>query len=276
MSDLVTLTLRTPLDAALDVDGVSADRFSGLTEREVAALPVRFGPRTAQLGDFFAVRGERSARVRVEGAVNSLANIHGLAAGAAGGEMVIDGNAGRRVASAMTGGSVEVRGNVADEAGLAMAGGTLRVTGNAGDRLGAAAPGASKGMTGGEIVISGSAGADVGARARRGLIVVGGSVGESAAHAMIAGTIVVFGRVGPGPGRASQRGSIIAVGGLEVPVAYWYACTFRPPHVRLTMTYLRRRYGVAIHERVVGGRYRRYCGDAGNPGNGEILEWVAD
>ena len=59
-------------------------------------------------------------------------------------------------------------------------------------------------------------------------------------------------------------------------MTYWYACTFRPPHVRLTMTYLRRRYGVAIDERVVGGRYRRYCGDAGNPGKGEILEWVAD
>ena len=190
MSDTVTLSLRAPVDAALEVDGVTADRLAGLAEREIAALPVRLGARRAELGDFFSVRGERSGRVRVEGA---LAQVHGLAAGMTGGEMVIDGDAGRLVAAKMTGGSVEVRGSVADEAGAAMAGGTLRVTGNAGDRLGSAVPGATKGMTGGmtggEIVVGGSAGADAAARARRGLVVVAGNAGHYAARAMIAGTL---------------------------------------------------------------------------------------
>ena len=272
MSDTVTLSLRAPVDAALDVDGVTADRLAGLAEREIAALPVWLGARKAELGDFFSVRGERSDRVRVEGA---LAQVHGLAAGTTGGEMVIEGDAGRLVAAGMTGGSVEVRGNVADEAGAAMAGGTLRVTGNAGDRLGAAVPGTSKGMTGGEIVIGGSAGADAAARARRGLVVVAGNAGHYAARAMIAGTLLVLGRTGAEPGRASKRGTIIAVGGIEVPITYWHACTFQPPHVRLTLTYLRRRYRLAIDDRVAGGAYRRFCGDAGNPGRGEILEWVA-
>jgi hypothetical protein len=36
---------------------------------------------------------------------------------------------------------------------------------------------------------------------------------------------------------------------------------------------VRRRYGVDIVEEVIIGRYRRYCGDAGDPGRGEILEW---
>ena len=274
MSEYVTLSLRAQLDATLelDVDGVTADRFAGLAEREIAALPVWLGARAAQLGDFFSVRGERSARVRVEGPVSKIA---GLAAGTAGGEIVIDGDAGRRVAAGMTGGSVEVRGHVEDEAGAAMAGGTLRVAGNAGDRLGAAAPGASRGMTGGEIVVGGSAGADAAARARRGLVVVAGDVGARAARAMIAGTLVVLGRTGAEPGRASRRGSIIAVGGIAVPMTYWHACTFQPPHVRLTMTYLRRRYGLAIDDRVCVGAYRRYCGNAGDHGRGEILEWVA-
>jgi formylmethanofuran dehydrogenase subunit C len=278
VSDIITLSLRTPPDAALDVDGVSADRLSSLVEREIAALPVQLGERAAHLGDFFTVRGDRSAHVRVEGPVNALANVHGLAAGSAGGEMVIDGNAGHRVGAGMTGGSVEVHGDVRDDAGMAMAGGTLRVAGNAGDRLGAAAPGASrsKGMAGGEIIVSGSAGSDVAARARRGLVVVGGHVGESAARAMIAGTLVVFGRIGAKPGLSTRRGSIVAVGGIAVPATYWCACTFRPPHVRLTMTYLRRRYGIAIDERVVHGRYRRYCGDAGSPDKGEILEWAGE
>jgi len=40
------------------------------------------------------------------------------------------------------------------------------------------------------------------------------------------------------------------------------------------MTYLRRRYGLAIDDRVAGGRYRRHCGEAGAHGRGEILEWT--
>jgi formylmethanofuran dehydrogenase subunit C len=272
MSETVTLSLRAPVHGDLEVDGVTADRIAGLAEREIATLPVRLGARKAELGDFFSVRGERSDRVRVEG---STAQIHGLAAGSAGGEVVIEGNAGHRVAAGMTGGSVDVRGNVEDEAGSAMSGGTLRVRGNAGGRLGAAIPGASIGMTGGEIVVGGSAGADAAARARRGLLVIAGNAGRHAGRAMIAGTLIVVGRTGAEPGRASKRGTIIAVGGIEVPVTYWHACTFRPPHVRLALTYLRRRYRLAIDDRVAGGVYRRYCGDAGDQGRGEILEWVA-
>ena len=272
MRETVTLSLRAPVDVSLEVDGVTADRIAGLAEREIAALPVRLGARQAELGDFFSVRGERSDRVRVEGA---LAQVHGLAAGTTRGEMIIDGDAGCLVAAKMTGGSVDVRGNVADEAGAAMTGGTLRVAGNAGDRLGAAVPGSANGMMGGEIVIGGSSGADAAARARRGLVVIAGNAGRYAGRAMIAGTLIVLGRTGAEPGRASKRGTIVAVGGIEVPITYWHACTFQPPHVRLTITYLRRRYRLDIDDRVAGGVYRRYCGDAGDRGRGEILEWVA-
>ena len=271
MSDTVTLTLRASLDSTIEVDGVTADRFANLTEREIAALPAWIDARPAALGDVFTVRGERSARVRLEG---RMANVSGLAAGTAGGEMIINGDAGSRVAARMTGGSVEVRGSVLDAAGAAMGGGTLRIAGDAGDRLGAATQGASTGMTGGEIVLGGSAGTNAVARARRGLVVVAGDVGDFAARAMIAGTLVVLGRTGAEPGRAGKRGSIVAVGGIDVPVSYWHTCTYRPPHVRLTMTYLRRRYGLPIDDAVAGGAYRRYCGDAGDQGRGEILEWV--
>jgi formylmethanofuran dehydrogenase subunit C len=176
----------------------------------------------------------------------------------------------------MTGGTIEVRGAVGDDAGEAMAGGTLRIGGDAGHRLGAALPGASRGMTGGEIIVSGSTGEEVGARARRGLIVIGGDAGALGARAMIAGTLVVFGRAGRGAGTGSKRGTVLAIGGIEVPATYAYACTYRPLFVRVMMTYLRRRHGLTVDERAVGGQYRRYCGDAGDPGKGEILEWVAE
>ncbi len=207
MSDVVTVSLRAPLTAPLQVHGLTADRVARLSECEIAALPARFGDRTARLGDFFDIKGERSDRLRVVGA---LGNVHGVAAGMAGGELVVDGDGGVGVAQGMTGG----------------------------------------------------------------LVVVGGDVGVDAARAMIAGTLVVFGRTGPAAGRGSKRGSIVALGGIEMPVTYWCACSYEPPHVRLLLTYLRRQYGLRIDDGMINGRYRRHCGDAGNPERGEILEWV--
>jgi formylmethanofuran dehydrogenase subunit C len=176
----------------------------------------------------------------------------------------------------LAGGELLVDGSVGDDVARAMRGGTLVVRGNAGDRLAAPAPGAASGMSGGEIVVTGSVGREVAARVRRGLVVVGGDAGDDAARAIIAGTLVVFGRTGANPGRGSKRGSIVAAGHIRVPATYREACTYRPPHVRLTMTYLRRRYGLPADERLAGGLYRRYCGDAGDPGKGEILEWTGE
>jgi formylmethanofuran dehydrogenase subunit C len=273
VSETVTLTLRAPPAAPVDVSGVALDRLGALGASEIAVLPVWIGSRTAKLGDFFDVTGERSASVRI---VGELAWVHGIGTGMAGGTLVIEGDAGRGVGAGMRGGTLEVMGSVGDDAGVAMSGGTLRVHGNAGARLGGAFPGAAKGMSGGEIVVTGSAGAEALARGRRGLVVVAGDVGERAARAMIAGTLVVLGRTAQRPGRLSKRGSIVAVGEIPIPLTYQYACTYRPAFVRLMMTYLRRRYGLAIDERIVGGTYRCFRGDAGDPGKGEILQWVAE
>ena len=74
---------------------------------------------------------------------------------------------------------------------------------------------------------------------------------------------------------ANKRGSVIAIGGIEVPSYYRYACTFRPPHLRVTLTYLARRYCLSFEAAMVNGRYRRFCGDLLAPGKGEILVWVS-
>jgi formylmethanofuran dehydrogenase subunit C len=247
---LVSLALRVPLDEALELEGILPERVASLSEQEIAALPVWLGGRERQLGDLFAVNGERSAHIRLIGDLTRAS----------------------RIGAGMASGRIDVEGSVGDDAGMAMAGGVLQVSGNAGDRLCAASPGAAKGMTGGEAIVRGSAGREVGARARRGLIVVGGDAGDQAARDIIAGTVVVFGRTGAEPGRRSKRGSIVAIGGIDVPSTYRYACTYEPPFVRLLMTYLRRTYRMEIAEDVVAGLYRRHCGDVGEPGKGEILE----
>ena len=267
----VMLTRRASQTAPIDASGLFLSHFGELDERAIARREVLAGRERVPLGDLFTVTGSHSANVRIEGDVT---NIHGIGTGLATGELIVAGNAGDRVGAGMTGGRIRVVGNVGDDAGISMRGGSLQVDGSAGDRLGAAGPGARRGVSGGEIIVSGSAGAEAGLRARRGLIVIGGTTGADLARDIIAGTVVAFGRVGASPGRGSKRGSIIATGGIDVPPTYRLACTFEPPFVRLLMTYLERHYGVTVGKDIISGRYRRYCGDAGVPGKGEILEWI--
>ena len=252
MSDAVVLTLRAPLDGRLDLSGVTPDRCAGLSTSELAALPVWLGGTRESLGDVFDVRGERAARVEIEGDLSTACG----------------------VGARMAGGVLHVHGSVGDDAGQAMSGGVLRVDGHAGDRLGGGAPGAAKGMTGGEIVVFGSVGESAGALMRRGLVAVAGGVGAYAGRGMIAGTLLALGPVGEQPGAGNKRGSIVAAGGVAVPASYRFACSYEPPHVRLLLTSLRRRFGFPCDPGLLNGRFDRYCGDAGEPGKGEMLVWT--
>jgi len=93
---------------------------------------------------------------------------------------------------------------------------------------------------------------------------------------MIAGTVVVFGTAGPGAGRFLKRGSIVALGAIERPATFRYVCTYRPPYVPVLLRYLGARYGLAVADRHITGRYERYAGDMAELGKGEILRWVGD
>jgi formylmethanofuran dehydrogenase subunit C len=273
MSDRVTLTLRAPLEESIEADAIVPSLFATLDEAEIGALPVWAGRARRVLADYFQVSGGRSTTVRIVGDVR---RAHGIAAGMADGDLVVDGDAGARFASGMGGGRADVLGSTGDEAGVAMSGGSLHIRGDAGDRVGAGLAGASRGMTGGEIVVGGSVGAHAGARMRRGLLFVAGNAGELAARAIIAGTVIVIGRVGPEPAYRNKRGSLVVAGGVDVPATYRHACDYRPPHVRLALTYLARRYDISLGARLVDGTYRRYCGDASTVGRGEILEWIRE
>ena len=253
MSAAVTLALAQQPEHTLVADCIAADRFASLGAKQIAELPVVHGGRRATLGDFFKVRGERSTTLQIEG---DLARVEGIGTAMAGGEIVIAGGAGRDV-------------------GVQMIGGRIDVGGDAGDNAGGARPGASRGMAGGEIVIRGSAGAEAGARMRRGLVVVTGDARRGAGSGMIAGTVVVFGKAAAGAGRFLKRGSLVALGAIERPATFRYACTYRPPHLPVLLRYLRARYGLAVAEPQITGRYARYSGDLAELGRGEILQWVA-
>jgi len=254
MSRTVTLTLRGSLDLTLLADGLTPDRCAVAASREIADLPVWYGGQRARLDDFFSVQGERSSHVRLQG---NLGQLQGVGAGMTVGELVIEGDVGR-------------------DTGVGMSGGVIDIHGDAGDNLGGATPGASRGMTGGEIIIRGRAGDDVGASLRRGLIVVMGDTGERAGQRMIAGSVILLAKAGRGAGRWTKRGSIVALGPIERPATFRYACTYRPPHLRVTFLYLRARHGVSVADHYVTGRYERYSGDLAEVGRGEILRWVSE
>lgn len=253
MSDVVVLTLRSPLECSLDASAIAPDRFAQLGEREIGALPLRYGGEARALGDLFHVRGGRAATLRL---VGDLTRADGIGTDMAGGELLIDGSVGR-------------------DLGVAMAGGTIDLRGAAGTNAAGARPGAARGVTGGEIIVRGSAGGDVGAAMRRGTVVVLGDAGAGAGRAMIAGTVVVVGAVAAGAGRFMKRGSIVALGPVDPPGTFQYACTYRPPHVHLLLRYLHARHAVEVGAGQWTGLYERFSGDMAELGRGEILRWVA-
>jgi formylmethanofuran dehydrogenase subunit C len=271
MSDTVTLTLRAPPERLVEAECIVPDRFATLGAREIAELPVWEGRRQLRLGDLFDVQGERSATVRV---VGDASMVDAMGAGMTGGELVVDGTAGRYVGSRMGGGRLRVTGNAGYGAGLEMAGGVLQIDGDAGDRVGAARLGASKGMLGGEIIVRGAVGAEAGARMRRGTLVCA-RAGPRAGEAMIAGTVFVFGSAGEGAGCWNKRGSIVVLGDVAIPLTYGYDCTYRPPHVALALRSLRARFQLPIDDAHLTGRYARYSGDLAELGKGEILQWMS-
>ena len=271
MSDAVTLTLRAPLAERVGADGLTADRLASLSSAEISAIELWHGRRRVRVGDLFDIHGERSSDIRIVGDVRRL---NGIGSGMAAGKIVVDGDAGSHVGAGMSGGEIEVLGSAGDDVGLGMAGGSIVIDGQAGDRVAAALPGAARGMMGGEVIVAGSVGAEAGARMRRGLLFIGGSTGERVGRDMIAGTIIVRGRSGREPGIGSKRGTLVAIGGVDVPPTYRYACTYRPQHVRLALVHIRRQYHFDVTRELSSDRYRRFCGDVSTIGKGEILEWM--
>jgi formylmethanofuran dehydrogenase subunit C len=255
VSDGIVASLRVSIRGRADFGGVLAGSWGALPATAIARRPVLLdGEVPAPLGDLFDVSGTPSGLIRLEGDLRRV----------------------DRIGSGLSEGTVVVESGVGHEAGLGMSGGVLDVRGDAGDRVGGAAPDARKGMTGGELLVRGSVGAEPGTRMRRGLLVVTRRVAARAGPGMIAGTMVVFGDVGRSPGIGSKRGSVVALGTVEIPATYRYACTYQPDHLRLMLLRLRDRYGLKVQKRHLTGFYRRYSGDLGDLGRGEILAWTAE
>ena len=264
---MLTLALRDQPTVPLETEGLSPDRLATCGRGEVEALTVWHGNERAQVGDFFAVSGSADEELRLEG---DLRRVKFLGAGMTAGRLTVVGDAGMHTGAGMRGGELAVAGAVGDFAGVGMRGGRLVVEGSAGNHLGGNQPGERAGMRGGEILVYGNAGEQVGAGLRRGLIAVAGRLGDAAALRMLAGTIVALGGVGARPGAAMRRGTIVAMSQVTLLPTFGFACSYRPPFLRLYLRHLRA-LGLPLTDEQIEGRYARWCGDGLELRRGEIL-----
>jgi formylmethanofuran dehydrogenase subunit C len=263
----LTLTLREQPTVPLETEGLTPDALAGRPRGEIETLMVWHGNRRGQLADFFTVSGDADAELRVEG---DLRRVKFLGAGMTAGRLVVAGDAGMHTGADMRGGELLVEGNVGEFAGVNMLGGRLVVEGSAGNQLGGAQPGVRAGMRGGEILVHGDAGDQVGAGLRRGLIAVAGRVGDAAGLRMLAGTIVAVGRLGAAPAAGMRRGTIVAMSKVTPLPTFAFACSYRPPFLRLYLRHLRE-LGLPLTEEQIEGRYARWSGDGLELRRGEIL-----
>jgi len=261
--------LKASITLPVEAESLSPDRFAGLRQEEVAALPILYGRRWLTLGDLFEVEGDGSEEIVLEG---DLRHVKRIGQRMSRGRINVHGDVGMHLGAEMRGGEIIVHGNVDAWAGAQMAGGLLRVHGNAGPMLGAAYPGETRGMRGGVILVEGDAGPRAGERMRRGLIVVRGNLGAFAGVRMIAGSIVVFGTLGARAGAGMKRGTIVALGGLTDGLlpTFRYACAYRPTFLRFYLRRLRG-WGLPVTPEQIEGVFHRYTGDITTLGKGEIL-----
>ncbi|KAA0968624.1 formylmethanofuran dehydrogenase subunit C [Aureimonas fodinaquatilis] len=258
----LTLTLRGEPPERLDLSHFVPQNLAGLSESEIAHLPVGTTRRKLLAGDVFAIAmGDCEAMLLAGG--SSLYDRVGE--GMAAGTLHVEGDVGQLAGRRMTGGHLHIHGNAGPFAGSGMSDGLITIGGDAGDNLGGPMAGEMAGMTGGEISVGGNAGQRAGDRLRRGVISIAGVAGDYAGARMIAGTLVLAHAPGVGTGQLMKRGTIIVT----------------QMHLALTATFVDNGPGeflfLPMLAKSISGawqfpmRMRRFSGDMAVLGKGEVL-----
>lgn len=266
MSALV-LTLKERPAQRLDLAPLTPDRLAGMSEAEIARIPLQTTGVRMTVGDAFGIRVGDTSDLRIEASCDRLDRI---GQGMSGGQILVDGDVGLQAGRAMRGGRLVVRGSAGPWAASGLQGGALEVSGDVGERLGAPLAGESAGMRGGTVMVRGNAGARAGDRLRRGTIVIEGQAGTHAGSRMIAGTLVVCGGCGALPGYLMQRGTLVL--GAPAPV-------LSPTFVDCGVHDL---VALRLFAKLLGGvsaaaadvfrrPLRRYAGDMAVRGRGELF-----
>jgi formylmethanofuran dehydrogenase subunit C len=261
----LTFELKHTPDQRLDLSPLVPARLGGLSRKEIEALPVGTTRTKLTVGDAFKVKGKDVERLHF---IGTDARCDKIAAALAGGEVVVDGDAGMLLGAQMKRGKIEVMGSAGVLTGASMAGGEIAVRRDVGEQAGGVAVGETMGMKGGFMTIGGNAGALLGERMRRGLVVVGGKAGDYAGGRMIAGTLLLKRGAGRYAGYGNRRGSLIFMDKPRNILPTYSDCgVMEFDYLRLLEKWLRDQ-GMRIR---FGARARRLMGDMAVLGKGEML-----
>ncbi|WP_434625774.1 formylmethanofuran dehydrogenase subunit C [Azospirillum sp. B2RO_4] len=267
---VLSFRLKGPLTGRVDASPLLPHRLAAMDPREIAALTLRLGRGQIAVGDLFDLSGSPGDTVELEGDER----LDFVGAGLSGGTIRVAGAVGHRAGTGMSGGSLVVEGTAGLAAGAAMRGGVLTICGDAGNELGGALPGERAGMTGGRILVRGSCGDRVGERMRRGLIAVGGDVGAYAALHMNAGSLLIGGRPGAATGHGMRNGTVLFRGEIDALPGFADCGLNQLPFLSLLDNHLSELDGVPPACRGMTGWARRWLGDRGFGGRGELLSCV--
>jgi formylmethanofuran dehydrogenase subunit C len=267
----LTLQLRESPAQRVDMSAFTPDRLAGMTPDGIGHIALWQGKRQVPAGDLFRVTGTDAADVRIQSDSDRL---DWIGVGMTQGSIRVEGQAGAYLGRAMRGGTIRVSGGAGIFAGSGMSGGSLRIDGSCGDFLGAPIPGERHGMRGGLVEVRGHAGDRAGDRLRRGTILIAGSTGDYCASRMIAGTIIVLGGTGTHVGLAMRRGTLLLSSVPDLPPSFNDNGPQDLGFLRLLADTLRPLDPPFSELRARGTRVRRWLGDLGYGGRGEVLCWL--
>ncbi len=267
----LTLELITAPLPRIDLAALTPDGLAGQSVDAIRRLPLWVGNQEVATGDLFAVSGEDTDDLLIRADSDRL---DGIGTGMTRGAIRIEGRCGAYLGRQQRGGTIAVSGDAGPFAGSGMSGGTLRIGGNAGDLLGAAIAGERRGMRGGRIEVLGNAGDRVGDHQRRGQILIAGNAGDYCGSRMVAGTILVLGRTGTHTGFAMRRGTLLLSAEPHLPPTFNDNGT---QDLSVLTLLTRDLAGTADPFAMLQGRgtrVRRWLGDLGYGGQGEVLVWA--
>jgi len=266
----LTFRLKQPTRQRIDMSAFTAQKLAGKKLLEIAGMPLWQGNQQVPTGELFSLSGDDPENILIQSDSDRLDYIGSAMRG---GRIRIEGHAGAYLSRSMQGGSLHVEGNSGIFAGSGMSGGRIEIDGNAGDFLGAGIAGERQGMRGGEIHVRGNAGDRAGDQLRRGAILIGGNVGDYCASRMLAGTLVVLGQSGAQTGLGMRRGSLLLTRDpTSMPATFndngQHDLDFLP--LLLGSLQDKETFPNLVQR---GSRVRRWLGDLGCDGKGEILIW---
>ncbi|MEE9354825.1 MAG: formylmethanofuran dehydrogenase subunit C [Methylococcaceae bacterium] len=264
----LTLTLKIRPEQRVDMSPLSCHLIKDKTPAEIAAIKLNSGTRKLKVEKLFNIKGQDTQHIIIE---QSHPKLDFIGKDLQGGQIKVEGHAGAYLGIGMQSGTIKVTGDAAIFAGCEMKNGLLQIDGNAGDFVGGALPGNKKGIQGGMLLVKGNVGERAGDHMRRGVLLIEGNTGDYCASRMTAGTIAVLGSVGRYLGYGMRRGTLVLWQMPEIGPTFNDCGSHTLAFLPMLFASFRHLNSSFADPSNAFDRVKRYGGDMGEMGRGELL-----